>query len=981
MAEPPAAGPEDADPDQILTDWSLTAADLEEIGRARGRDSRLWTALHLCSLRRTGRFIDSPDPIPQAIILHLARQIGIASPVRLLSLSRPATDSAIRSRVRDYLGFVPLSAEAQTRLEDALAAVAADGLTLADLIQRAEAQLQTAKVVLPARSTLERLVASINRQALNRLYTRIAGRLPTRLREALDRLVGQLADDAEPQTRGRSTLGRYRTPAAASMGRFTREARQRLAEIEAMLVDRPELGDVPQRVQRQLAQLCRRYDGHALRNLPPDKRHSLLVCFLLDRRQGLLDDLVQAHDNHMTGLMRRARHAADAEARRLRRAAEDGLLTLVETGKAVLAGDQEESVAGLRDRLGADRLRGAVAVCEAAARQESRGVVDAVLARYPDLRKSLPAFLSLPFLSDTGQHGLLRAIDLSRQLDRGAIKSLPDDAPTDFVPAGWRMVLRDDRGRLRRSVWETALALAIRDALRAGDLHLAHSRRHAGFWSLVLDERLWAATRTTAYADLGLAERPADHLAALTAAIETAAGTFAAGLATNLFAGIDQGQVRLHRPDTLPLSPDVRRLRHEIESRMPRVRIEDILLDVDRRCGFTRAFRPLAGCEPRPRDTYRALLATLIAHGTNLGLTAMGDSVEDLTAADLQQISRWLVREATVKTANAQIVAHHHRLDFAALWGDGRLSSSDGQRFRAPPGTLIGAYHPRYFGHYDKVVTIYTHVSDRISVFATQVISCAPREATYVLDGLLDNDTGLDPRLHTTDTHGFTETLSGLCHLLGIDFMPRLKDLVDQRLWRPEGAAIPADLVTLFAGTIDTAIIVEQWDQLVRIAASLRARTAPAHVVLQRLTASGPGDRVAKALTTLGRLVKTRNLLRYLHDEPLRAVIQAQLNRGESRHALARWLFFANQGEFRTSDYEAIMNKASSLGLLSNAVVLWNALQMDRIVAALRADGMRVANEDLAHVWPLQRRHVVPSGVYFVNRTMPAFVLPDPVEA
>ena len=211
--------------------------------------------------------------------------------------------------------------------------------------------------------------------------------------------------------------------------------------------------------------------------------------------------------------------------------------------------------------------------------------------------------------------------------------------------------------------------------------------------------------------------------------------------------------------------------------------------------------------------------------------------------------------------------------------------------------------------------------------------------------------------------------------------MPRLKDLADQRLWRPDSAVVPETIADLFAGTLDTTLLVEQWDQLVRIAASLRARTAPAHVVLQRLTAGGPSDRIAKALTALGRLVKTRNVLRYLHDTPFRRLIQAQLNRGESRHALARWLFFANQGEFRTSDYEAIMNKASCLSLLSNAVVLWNTLHMERIVRDLRADGMAIANEDLVHVWPLQRRHVVPSGVYFVNRIMPAFTLPEPVEA
>ena len=970
---------DDLDPDALLHDWSLSAADLVEIDRTRGPENRLWTALHLCSLRQTGRFAEDPEQIPHEAIIHLAHQIGVEPPVRLVPLHRQATDSVVRARVRSYLGFTAFSSDAEAHLTGRLADLATDGLGTADLVERAEVLLLAEHIMLPSRTALERLVLSVNRRALQTLFTRIASSLPSSLRAALDRLVGNPGEDAQGDE-GRSTIGRYRTPPARSMGRFTHTAREQVKEIDALLTELPDLSAIPQRVRRQLAQLCRRYDGHALRRFPADKRHGLLVCFLVDCRQGLLDDLVQAHDNHMTGLMRRARHAADAEAKRLRRAAAAGLLTLVDTGDAVLAGDREESVAGLRERIGADRLRTAVMACRAVAVHDARGVVEAVIARYPDLRKSLPAFLSLPFASDTGQQHLLRALDIIRGLDRGEIKTLPDDAPTDFVPAGWQKILRDDRGRLRRSLWETALALALRDALRSGDLYLPDSRRHAGFWSLVLDERQWATTRAASYADLGLPERPTEHLAALAQEISCATTAFATGLATNPFARMEQGQLRLCRPDALPLSPEVHSLRQLIESRMPRVRLEDILLEVDRLCGFTRAFRPLAGYEPRGSDTYRALLASLIAHGTNLGLTAMGDSVETLTTADLQHASRWLVREATLKAASAQIIEYHHQQPFAAVWGDGRLSSSDGQRFAVPPGTLIGAYHPRYFGHYSKAISVYTHLSDRLGVYSTQVISCAPREATYVLDGILDNTTSLDPERHTTDTHGFTEALWGLCHLLGLDFMPRLKDLADQRLWYTDGTQIPEGLARLFAGEVDAVAITEQWDQLVRITASLKARTAPAHVVLQRLTSGGPNDRVAKALTALGRLVKTRNILRYLHDEPLRLSIQTQLNRGEARHGLAKWLFFANQGEFRTADYEAIMNKASCLSLLSNAVVLWNTLQIERIVTDLRVSGVPIRGEDLIHIWPLQRRHITPNGVYFVNRTMPAFILPDPVE-
>src|SRR5207237_1478239 len=85
-------------------------------------------------------------------------------------------------------------------------------------------------------------------------------------------------------------------------------------------------------------------------------------------------------------------------------------------------------------------------------------------------------------------------------------------------------------------------------------------------------------------------------------------------------------------------------------------------------------------------------------------------------------------------------------------------------------------------------------------------------------------------------------------------------------------------------GTVALALIREQWDQLVRVAASLRHRPAPAHIILTRLASSAPSDRLAKALTALGQALKSLYLLRYIQDEPLRAQMQLQLNRGERRH-------------------------------------------------------------------------------------------------
>jgi TnpA family transposase len=88
--------------------------------------------------------------------------------------------------------------------------------------------------------------------------------------------------------------------------------------------------------------------------------------------------------------------------------------------------------------------------------------------------------------------------------------------------------------------------------------------------------------------------------------------------------------------------------------------------------------------------------------------------------------------------------------------------------------------------------------------------------------------------------------------------------------------------------------------------------------------------------------------MKYLNEENLRHGVQLQLNRGEHRDSLARWIFFADQGEFRTGDYQEIMNKASCLSLVSNAILVWNTLQIARILEILRQTGTPVAVEDLA---------------------------------
>ena len=130
-----------------------------------------------------------------------------------------------------------------------------------------------------------------------------------------------------------------------------------------------------------------------------------------------------------------------------------------------------------------------------------------------------------------------------------------------------------------------------------------------------------------------------------------------------------------------------------------------------------------------------ALLAAVLADGTNLGLARMADASRGLGYHHLVNVAQWHISDDNYVAARAAIVNAHHRHPMAAIWDDGTTSSSDGQYFRAGgragPGGSVNAKYG-----IDPGAVLYTHVSGHYGPFYTRVISATMSEAPYVLDGL-----------------------------------------------------------------------------------------------------------------------------------------------------------------------------------------------------------------------------------------------------
>ena len=155
-----------------------------------------------------------------------------------------------------------------------------------------------------------------------------------------------------------------------------------------------------------------------------------------------------------------------------------------------------------------------------------------------------------------------------------------------------------------------------------------------------------------------------------------------------------------------------------------------------------------------------------------MGLVEMAHSA-GLPYDRLAWTSTWYLREETLKAAVAALVNFQYRQPLAQHWGGGTLSSSDGQRFPVRGKVRNASALPRYFG-YGEGITFYTWSSDQFSQYGTKVISSTVRDATYVLDEILNNETDLTILEHTTDTAGYTDLVFCSLRLIGDAVFPAL---------------------------------------------------------------------------------------------------------------------------------------------------------------------------------------------------------------
>ena len=936
--------------------------DRGRIATRRGDASRLGFAVQLGTVRYLGRFLENPAEAPASVLGWTIREIGVGVDTRLDGYGEGETRWEHQAEIRDVYGYRPFGEQG---VEDELvlwlrarAWISAESHRV--LFMRAAEHLTARRILLPGYNTLWRLVGSACEHADARGFAMLAD---TPTSEQRDRLVALIHT---PAGRRLSVLERLRRPAVEPTIGGLINGLARVQELRELAGGLGGLDALPVARLRALmvdAERCRASD---IAKMSEARRIATLMAFAITATERGQDDALELFDRLHGELLLRVRAQSARERLADGEALDAAGRTLMDACRIVLDDAVTEPV---RDAVFAavarDKLADAVGAMARLARSPDERARQLVLSRYRGVRRYLPALLeTITFLANDAGEPILAALDGLRQAS-GQRTLTPELLPTGFVSRPWRPLVEPRPGEIDRGAYTMCALEGLRDALRRRDVYVTPSERYADARASLLGDAAWDASREDTQRSLSLPAHPGSFLKQLGGELDDAYQRTREGLTPeHPIHELAAGGLRVEQLDALPEPPTLATLRERVDALLPAADLPDLVLEIAAKTGFIDAFTNDQEPGAKLDGLATSLCAVLVAQACNVGYKPLVDeSNPALREARLRYVAQRYLRPETLAAANARIVDVHAKLPLAERWGGGEVASIDGLRFVVPRRTIHAAYNRRYFDR-RRGVTLLGTTADHYAGLHTVVITGTQPDAPYILDGLLDPQTSVRPREIMTDTAGYTDVIFGLFRLLGYQYSPRLADAGGATFWRMN----PTDygpLNTLARYQVNTRLVEQHYDDLLRVAGSLLQRHTTASQLVRALRSHTRHlASLARALQHVGRAAKTIHLLDYCNDQPFRRRILTQLNRGESRHALARDVCHGYRGELRQRYRQGQEEQLGALGLIVNAIVLYNTIYTQRALDHLAATGLQVNDVDVERLSPLGSDHLTLTGRY-----------------
>ncbi|XAT59615.1 Tn3 family transposase [Rhodobacteraceae bacterium Araon29] len=559
--------------------------------------------------------------------------------------------------------------------------------------------------------------------------------------------------------------------------------------------------------------------------------------------------------------------------------------------------------------------------------------------------------------------GLIAAIGHFKKSD-GAVGL---GAPTKFLNAEERAVLIRADGSFRTSLYKVFLFQHVTTAIKSGDLNLSQSYKYRPMDTYLIASERWEQEKQNLLERAGLAEfsNPEPVLATLRDALTQQYQRTNANAAANSHLKVRaDGAFHIATPaagsDDMSTTSDLFPQRHDVP-------LAQVLETVNNHCEMLTAFEHWQQTHIRQVVSRPALLAGIMGLGCGIGVRKMARISSRVTEGELEQAVNWRFSLDNIRAANDAVVKAMDEMDLPNIYRneeDKLHTASDGQKFEVRGESLAASRSFKYFGQ-GQGISAYTFVDERHLLWHSLMISAADRESAFVIDGLMCNDV-VKSDIHSTDSHGYTETIFGVTHLLGFSFAPRIKGIGKQTLYifKPDR---PRDHDWIIAPdkTINEALIRENWNALLRLIATINLKENTASDIFRRLNSYSRQHALYQTLKAFGQIIKSLFILQYVDDLNLRQAIERQLNKVELANRFTRAVAVGNPREFSQTEKEEQEIAEACNRLIKNSIICWNYLylahQLEKAPDAETKENLRRA---IAAHAPMAWAHINMLGEY-----------------
>ena len=307
---------------------------------------------------------------------------------------------------------------------------------------------------------------------------------------------------------------------------------------------------------------------------------------------------------------------------------------------------------------------------------------------------------------------------------------------------------------------------AFQNSLKQRDVYVAPSERWADPRAKLLSGGEWETARPRVLRTLGLPSYPEEYVAELERGLGEAYRRTADNAPHNDALRVVANKrgseaLDIARLDGLEEPASLVVVRAKLAALLPRVDLPELLLEVHERTGFAEEFTHIGEGGSTIGHLRKSVCAVLVAEACNVGLEALAKPDDPaLTKSRLSWVAQNYFRAETLTAANARLVDAQTGIPITDAWGGGELVSVDCLGFVVPVMTINAGPNPRYFGR-GRGITCLNYVSDTSTSFHGMVVLGTLRDSLFLLDGSLENETGLDPKEVTSDTAGYSDVIFG----------------------------------------------------------------------------------------------------------------------------------------------------------------------------------------------------------------------------